>query len=57
MPSALPEPSISVTLLIRSLVLVAIDLFDWGKKNASERNTLTMTALKDGEMEATLKVY
>lgn len=47
MPSSLPEQSISVTLVIRSLVLVVTNLPNCKKKkNTNERNTPTMTVLR-----------
>lgn len=55
LPSSLPEQSISVTLLTRSLILVVSDLLIEKKKILVEGNTLTMTVLK--ATETTVKVY
>ena len=56
MPSSLLEQSISVTLLIRSLILVVMDQPD-KKTNVSERNTLTIRVLRATEvtLEVTLE--
>lgn len=43
LPSSLPEQSISVTLLTRSLILVVSDLLIEKKKMLVERNTLTLS--------------